>query len=1015
MDKDRWPRIKEIFLEALKRKPEEIDAFLEEACREQPDLRDEVLTLLSSHGQSQKFMEFPTEAGLFSDATEEQLADIKIGQYQIQRVISSGGMGTVYEALQENPRRTVAIKVMREGIASQSALRRFEYESQILASLRHANIAQVIEAGTHHEEGKEAKEGTPYFVMEYIPNARSITEYAQEKDLSISERLELFLPVCEAVHYGHLKGIIHRDLKPSNLLVDEAGKVKIIDFGVARATDADLSLTTARTDVGQLIGTVQYMSPEQCMADPAELDTRSDVYALGVVLYELLCEELPYDVRKAMVFEATRVIREDPPKKPSTTKRALRGDAETIVLKALEKQRARRYQSVADLSTDILRYLKGEVILAKPAGLAIRTWKQVKRHPILSTALGMALLAAFAFLGYILFVSYPQIKHQMRVAEQERLKAVQARIEVELEAENTQSINHFLEEMLSVSSPFYEGPDLTVPEMLDRAVEKIEDQFPDKPELEARLRYTIGWVYRHYGQYDDAANQLRAAAEIGKEVLGEEHPDTLRYIVSLAHVLDLLGDLSEADSMLRRALEIQYRVVDEEDPDKLLAMACLAYVLLKQGKASEAEPLVREALEIQRRTLGEQDRDTLYSMTCLTELLTSQGAYSEGEQLARKVLEIRRRSQGNEHPETLRSMNNLSVVLLNQGKFIDAESILREVNELERRVMGEEHPMTISSLNNLVNALMAQGRFAEAEPFASRVLELYRSVLGENHPRTITAMNNLCGALIRMGKVDEAERLQRKVIELRTQVLGEEHPETQSAMRNLAMTLLDLGQSSEAESLMREVIEIQNRVLGKEHLETLRSMNNMAYLLTEVGKPSEAESLFRKMIEIQNRKLGKEHPDTLRAMKNLAYVLSKQDGGSEAEVLYREVLEIKRRVLGADHPDIPVATKNLARQLERQGDISEAAALYEESLETARKTLFYGRDTTNYFLCYGRCLTKLARYDEAEKLLEEGYGILLDKWGEEDEDTKLNVTALIELYEAWDKPDQTTAWREKLN
>jgi tetratricopeptide (TPR) repeat protein len=1014
MDKDRWPRIKEIFLEALKRKPEELDAFLEEACRDAPDLRDEVQTLLSSHGQSLKFMEVPTEGGLLFDETEKPLADIKIGQYQIQRVISSGGMGTVYEALQESPRRTVAIKVMREGIASPSALRRFEYESQILAGLRHANIAQVIEAGTHFAEGKEDGEGMPFFVMEFIPSARAITDYAREKDLSVSERLDLFLPVCEAVHYGHLKGIIHRDLKPSNILVDEAGKVKIIDFGVARATDADLSLTTARTDVGQLIGTVQYMSPEQCTADPDALDTRSDVYALGVVLYELLCEELPYDVRKAMVFEATRVIREEPPKKPSTTKRALKGDAETIVLKALEKQRARRYQSVADLSSDILRYLKGEVILAKPAGPAVRAWKQVKRHPILSTALGITLLAAFAFLGYILFISYPQLKHQMDLAEQERLKAVQARIETELEAENTESINHFLEQMLTVSSPFYDGPDLTMPEMLDRAVDKIEDQFPDKPELEARLRYTIGWIYRHCGQYDDAAAQLSQAVELATEVLGEEHPDTLKNMVSLAHVLELRGDFSEAETMLHQALEIQNRLMDEEDPDRLLAMACLSSVLLYQGKTEEAETLVREALEVQRRTLGEEDHDTLYSMTCLTDVLMNRGAFIEAEEVAREVLEIRRRVRGDDHPETLRSMNNLSVVLLHQGKFSEAESMLREVYGLERRVMGEEHPMTLSSLNNLVNSLMAQGKFAEAEPLAAEVLELYDRVLGEDHPRTITALNNLCGVLVKAGKAGEAEPLQREVLALRTQVFGKEHPQTHTAMRNLAMTLLELKKADEAEALMREVIEIQNAAKGEEHLDTLRSMNNMAYLLMEGGKANEAEALFRKMLEIQERKLGKEHPDTLRSMKNLAYVLSKQEQRAEAEALYREVLEIKRRVLGEDHPDIPVATKNLARELERRGNLSEAAKLYEQSVELARKTLYYGRNTTDYFLCYGQCLTKLARYEGAEKLLDEGYQILADKWGEADGDTQLNVKALIDLYEAWDKPEHAAIWREKL-
>lgn len=312
-----------------------------------------------------------------------------IGKYSIKRVIASGGMGIVYEARQENPRRAVAVKVMNRGVASKSAMRRFEFEAQVLGRLRHPGIAQIYEAGTHSAGGVDV----PYFAMEYIPNAQTITQFAFERRLNTRERLKLFAQVCEAVHHGHQKGVIHRDLKPSNILVDSSGQVKIIDFGVARGTDSDLALTTQQTDMGQLIGTLQYMSPEQVQADPNDIDTRSDVYALGVVLFELLTERLPYDVREVAIHEATRVIREGQPTRLSLINKTLRGDVETIALKALEKDRTRRYQSASDFGMDIQRYLSNEPIAARPPSMVYRLGKFVRRRRV---PLAMAAVVALA-------------------------------------------------------------------------------------------------------------------------------------------------------------------------------------------------------------------------------------------------------------------------------------------------------------------------------------------------------------------------------------------------------------------------------------------------------------------------------------------------------------------------------------------------------------------------------------------------------------------------------------------
>ncbi|MCK4873609.1 MAG: serine/threonine protein kinase [Phycisphaerales bacterium] len=941
----------------------------------------------------------------------------KIGHYTIKSFIGSGGMAQVYLAVQEHPRRKVALKLMRTGITSRSALRRFEFESQILGRLHHPNIAQVYEAGTHDDGSGGDIPGVPYFAMEYIPNAKPITEYARDKKLSTKDRLGLLAKVCDAVHHGHQKGIIHRDLKPGNILVDSSGEPKVIDFGVARSTDSDMAVTTLQTDVGQLIGTLQYMSPEQCEADPDDLDTRSDVYALGVVLYELLCAQLPYDVTKVAVYEAARIVREEPPAKPSTLDRTLRGDVETIALKALEKERERRYRSAEALGDDIHKYLSNEPIEARPPSLAcqIRLFAQRNRVAFAAMSAIFAILAIATVVSVIFAVQASRAKDGMEVAldeargaravaedaereardnlalaERREQEAEDAKIRAEEEADNAREINNFLTvDLLASVAPSAEsgkGKDVLMRDVLDAASEKIEEasqpegRFTDKPLIEASVRATLGWTYHLLGEYAAAEPHLERARLLRRRELGEEHPSTLRSMNNLVLLYD------------------------------------------GQGRYDEAEPLCTKTLEISTRVLGDEHRDTLSVMNNLAILYKNQGRHDEAEPLYAKTLEISKRVLGEEHQGTLSAMNNLAILYESQGRYDEAEPLLITTLETKRRVLGEEHPDTLASMNNLAILYKNQGRYDEAEPLHVATLAIRRRVLGEEHPRTLASRGSLAVLCVSQGRYDQAERLYLGTLEIQKRILGEEHPDTLRCANNIAALYRNQGRYDEAEQLYVETLAIKTRILGEEHPSTLMSVGNLAILYKDQGRYDEAEPLYVKTLAIRRRVLGEEHPETLTFMNSLANLYKNQGRYDQAEPLYLETLEIQKRILGEEHPDRLFSMANLAGLYQEQDRLDEAAALFERAVASARRALGERHWVTGAFVgSYGEVLTKLQRYDEAETALLEAHASLTASLGSQHRRTIGQIVLLINLYTAWHEaePDKghdakADQWRAKL-
>ncbi|HTC36486.1 MAG TPA: serine/threonine-protein kinase [Bryobacteraceae bacterium] len=827
-------------------------------------------------------------AGSGDQATTPKPTPVSIGRYRIIRLIGEGGMGAVYEAEQDQPRRTVALKVIKSACVPSELLRRFQQESQALARLQHSGIAQVYEAGT--ADGDFGPQ--PYFAMEFIANGQPLTKFAERQRLSARQRLELLAEVCDAVHHAHQRGIIHRDLKPANILVDENGHVKILDFGVARVTDSDTQ-ATRQTDVGLLIGTLAYMSPEQALADPLELDIRSDVYALGVILYELLAGKLPYSLSHKL-HEAVHTIREQDPSPLTAVSRDYRGDIETIAARALEKDKARRYSSAADLAADIRRYLKDEPIVARPAsvsyqlgkfarrnkalvagvaavfvvlvaGVAASTWEAVRARRAQQTALidrDRASAAeqsatqqrdrAVSAEGAATTERNKAVAAESR-AVQQRNRALAEKQRADEETAATKAVSDFLQrDLLAQASANNQAgpntkpdPDLKVRTALDRAARRIQGKFDKQPLVEAAIRQTIANTYKDLGLYPDAQPQLERAVELRTKVQGQEHLDTLTAMNDLADLYLDQGKFAAALALHTRVLQARRRILGLENPATLMSLGSVATVYERQGQWSQAEAIQSQALEISRRVLGEEHSDTLHAMLGLAIIHIREGQVPQAEVLNAKAVEILTRVRGGEHPETLTAMNNLAQVYYLEEKYDQAERLQSHTLEIRRRVLGEEHPETLESMNNLAVIYKAEGKYAETEALHTRSWEIKRRVLGDEHPDTLISMNNLAVTYEAEGKYAEAEAILSKNLEIKRRVLGPEHPSGLSTMYNLARVYGEEHKYGEAHSLYTTLLDILRRTLGPRHNNTMDTMASFGELEVQERNYREAEPLLR--------------------------------------------------------------------------------------------------------------------------------------------------------------------------
>ena len=861
-----WEQISSIVDRALDLEPDEQLAFVQDVCGDDDALKANVIHFLDSIEPSDGLWDKMVESGsvLVNEITSSDV-DIdntplfsplkQAGPYRVIELIARGGMGNVYLAERSDGQfdRTVAIKILRHELSSKSHVDRFSAERNILSGLEHPNIARLYDGGI-------TDDNRPYLVMEYVDGV-PITTYCKKNSCTLNEKLELFKQVCKAVEYAHRNLIVHRDLKPDNILVKQDGTVKILDFGIAKILDEELTpdkLVQTKENLHML--SIQYAAPEQVTLE--KITTATDVYALGLLLYEMITGRPPFDLKGKNLKEAEQTIRFEIPEKPSARisdsglSRKVKGDLDAIMLKALRKEPEYRHQTADQFLDDIDRFLTGRPVLAQKESMLYRTKKFILRRPVIPTSI---IFILFAIWGYIFTLQQhaDQLEVERNIALSEALRAEQ--------------ISDFLINMFQEADPFSSSKDITVREMLDRGTDQVlEDGLIEDPVVRAKFMETLGNVYRRLGALDKAEQLLMEAIQIRRSLYGSMHLEIASSLSRIGSLLTDQGNYVDAVETLREALTIQQELLGDDHHDTVDTMNNLANALQSSNRMNESELLYRKIISINR---NHEDRQEYLAtnLTSLGNLLSEQQNYTEAEELLHEALEIRQRILGREHPRTAVTLNNLAQMLRRSGSAESAEPLLRESIEIRKITLGDDHPSVAIGINNLALALRDMGRFDEAEPLFRESLERRINHFGEEHPATGIAYYNLAGLKNRIERYQEAEELSRKALQIWTVTFRPDHINLARVRDILAQSLIALNYFSEAEELLKEALVIYEDPQYDGQYESLIATvsHQLALTLRKQEKIDEAKMYFENAYRIRSQLLGSEHDDTLESLAQL--------------------------------------------------------------------------------------------------------------------------------------------------
>ncbi len=898
MDADRWEQIGQLFTRAMELTGEDRERFLAENCRDDPALRTEIESLLDAadrEGFADRFSDSWLADMVARSAVRTQVPT-EVGPYRIIRELGRGGMGTVFLAERTDPQfaQQVALKLITVGMADEEVLNRFLRERQILARLAHRNIARLLDGGL-------TEAGQPFFAMEYVEGS-PIDEFADERTLDIDDRLGLFSQVCQAVQYAHQQLVVHRDIKPSNILVTDDGLVKLLDFGIAKLLDKTGDVSSQVTRTGRRVMTPDFASPEQLMGE--SIGTASDVYSLGVLLYRLLSGRRPYRFTSEGPHEIARVICEEDPVPPSHAntasdgddrtaaqelarlrksdpvrlQRRLKGDLDTIVLKALQKKVDRRFASAGQFLEDIERHLAGLPVQARPDTLVYRASKFVRRHRV------GVVSGALIFL--LLLAGLAGTAWQAVVAAKQAQRASEERDRAQRESAKSEQVTAYLIDLFAESDPAQaRGDTLTARELLDVGAQRIGDYFENQPAARATIMDAVGRIYQNLGLYEQARKLLEEAMTVRFHVFGGDHEDKAESLDHLGVLRYELGDLAEADSLLTAGLAMRRRLYSSPSEALATSLDNLGQLRHDSGDFESADTLYREALAMRRQLLGPEGESIATSLNNLAVLLHDRGEFSEAESYYRQALDMDRSVLGDRHPGIAVDLNNLGRLRYDMGDFEAAAQLFREALDLRRFVLGNEHPDVATSANNLAAVLHETRDLETAEALYREALAIRERSFGRDHPRVAISLNNVASILEEKGDLHGAVEMYEESLRIRQSHYGREHPGVATALHNLGSVLAKTGRVAEAEAHLREAISVRSSVLGPEHPLLAASLHRLGELLIGIGEASAAEETVRRALEINSKALPPRHPATTDARSLLGQILVRRGRFEEAETL----------------------------------------------------------------------------------------------------------------------------------
>jgi serine/threonine protein kinase/tetratricopeptide (TPR) repeat protein len=866
-------RAKSIFLNAADIASDaEREAYLAAECGSDAELRHEVDDLLSHHAQAQVFLESPASAILPTVdgwSVAERPGEM-IGPYKFIQPIGEGGMGAVWMAQQQEPvKRLVAVKLIKAGMDSKQVLARFEAERQALALMDHPNIARVLDGGTNSA-------GRPYFVMDLV-RGMPITRYCDEHRLTPKERLELFVPVCQAVQHAHQKGIIHRDLKPSNVLVahcDDKPVPKVIDFGLAKAAGQSLTDKTLFTGLGNIVGTLEYMSPEQAELNQLDIDTRSDIYSLGVLLYELLTGTTPLDRKRqkdTSLVELLRMVREqDAPAlsnrlstaeelpaiaanrglEPARLAKLVRGELDWIVMKALEKDRNRRYETANAFAQDVQRYLADEPVLAGPPMKGYRLRKFLRRHRGEALAAGLLLLALVAgvvgtTIGMLRAVEAGQAEQRAKETAQKSLNQVRKGID---------ALSSIFKD-LDPQAEEKEGKPLRaiLAERLDGPAAALEGEAVGDPLIVAELQDRLGQAYLGLGQPAKAEALFARAVATYREHRGEDHRTTLERMHNLAQAYRHVGKRQEAVALCERIRDAKMQAHETDERSMLRTLSALGSAYWQAGRAPEAIAVLEKVRDAYMRLYGAGDSRTLATLNNLAGAYASRRRYADAIPLQEQVLAAWVKKHGEGHPLTIGAMNNLAQSYTNTFKIKRAFALLKKARNAALLSLGPLHPHTLHTTGHLVHMYRADSNPTEAIKLGEQVLEREIKILGAHHSYTLTTLDNLALAYSDVEKLDKALPLFQQAV-AGLEKLNYEHEHAHMMVANLCHCHERLKQYGEAETWQRKLLAMVKAKDGAGSLAYGEQLGGLGSNLLQQNKHAAAEPLLRESLAIRQQK-----------------------------------------------------------------------------------------------------------------------------------------------------------------